>query len=64
MMAAVTVSARDTNTYKDTSIWDNHNKSTWKLVGGVLHAERVLKHVEGTDDICYDVLAAKAEKLY
>ena len=36
----------------------------WELVGGVLHAERVLKHVEGTDDICYDVLAAKAKKSY
>ena len=35
-----------------------------RIVGGVLHAERVLKHVEGTDDICYDVLAAKAKKSY
>ena len=34
----------------------------WELVEGVLHAERVLKHVEGTDDICYDVHAAKAAK--
>ena len=33
-------------------------------MGGVLHAERVLKHVEGTDDICYDVLADKAKKSY
>ena len=31
-------------------------------MGGVFHAERVLKHVEGTDDICYDDLAAKAAK--
>ena len=26
--------------------------------------DRMVKHVEGTDDICYDVLAAKAKKLY
>ena len=33
-----------------------------ELVGDIFYIERFLKHVEGTDDTCYDVLAAKTAK--
>ena len=33
-------------------------------MGGEFHVERVLKYMDGSDDICYDVDTANAENYY